>query len=87
MVFAVDEPRGNTYSALVRSTRAPRCLYWMGYGFTLTGERAKGCGSVRCWAAERNMVRIWVAEGILVDVVVVVGKTFDVQCTVEPGDC
>jgi hypothetical protein len=53
----------------------------------LTGERAKGCGSVRCWAAERNMVRIWVAEGILMDVVVVKTcdgpKIDDVRCAVE----
>jgi hypothetical protein len=44
-------------------------LYCAGYGFTLTGLRANGCGSVMLRAHVRSIVRTGVAEGMVNGVV------------------
>lgn len=40
-------------------------LYCAGYGLTLTGLRANGCGSVMFFAQERMSERTGVAEGMV----------------------
>ena len=61
-----------TYTTDVLPSLRNITLYGAGYGLTLTGLRANGCGSVMLRAHVRSIVRTGVAEG-MVNCVVVVG--------------
>jgi hypothetical protein len=54
-----------TYTMLVFPSFRNMTLYCVGYGLTLTGLRANGCGSVMFRAQVLMIERTGVAEGML----------------------